>query len=145
MCSVQNCSNSLVPWRNTLPYNPTARFLGLLWDKKLTWIPHINRLKAQCTKALIGLLHSVSSQTWGANQFCFLKLYRMYIRSKLDCGSLIYDSASKTALILFVEKLWESRVEPSVLPNSLVTRSYQWIDSTRTPRIPTCLSDITIK
>ena len=69
-----------------------------MWDKKLTWGPHINQLKAQCAK-LLNLLRLLTSQTWGADQYCCLKLYRMFIRSKLDNGCIVYDSASKNTLL----------------------------------------------
>ena len=81
-----------------LPYSNTTRFLGLVWDKKLAWVPHINQLKAQCSK-LLNLLRSLTSQTWGADQYCCLKLYRMFIRSKLDYGCIVYDSARKHPFI----------------------------------------------
>ena len=33
---------------------------------------------------------------WGANQKTLMHLYKLYIRSKLDYGSIIYQSASRT-------------------------------------------------
>ena len=83
---------------NLLPYSNSTRFLGWVWDKKLTWVPHINKLKAQCAK-LLNLLRSLTSQTWGADQYCRLKLHRMFIRSKLHYGCIVYDSASRSTLL----------------------------------------------
>ena len=80
-----------------LQYADSVRFLGLQWDKKLTWHEHISSLKTACSK-LLGLLRSISCQKWGADQYSVMKVYRMYVRSKLDYGSPIYDSASPTLL-----------------------------------------------
>lgn len=85
-----------------LPYTESMRFLGLIWDPKLTWKNHIVNLKAECTK-LLGLLKSITSREWGADQYhrlqyCSTKVYRMYIRSKLDYGAPIYGSACSTHL-----------------------------------------------
>ena len=71
------------------------RFLGITLDNKLTWAEHINRLKADCTK-LLGMMKTVTSHNWGADQHRLMKIYRTYIRAKLDYGSPIYASASNT-------------------------------------------------
>ena len=41
-----------------------TKFLGLIFDSKLTFIPHIKSLKAKCTKAL-DIIKVVSSTDWG--------------------------------------------------------------------------------
>jgi ribonuclease HI len=90
-------SPTLRMYKNVLPYVDTFKFLGLTFDSKLTWNCHIAQLKADCNKKL-GLLRSVTAQEWGADQYCLLKIYRMLIRSKLDYGSIVYNSASQTTL-----------------------------------------------
>ena len=74
-----------------------AKFLGLIWDTKLTFEPHIEYLKARCHKSL-NILKVLFHTEWGADQTTLLKLYRSLVRSKLDYGCLVYGSASKTAL-----------------------------------------------
>ena len=74
-----------------------AKFLGLIWDTKLTFEPHIKYLKARCQKSL-NLLKVLSRTEWGADRTTLLKLYRSLVRSKLDYGCIVYGSASKTAL-----------------------------------------------
>jgi ribonuclease HI len=80
-----------------LNYVENAKFLGIIWDEKLTWRPHLLNLKANCQK-LLGLMRSISSLTWGADQNTLKLVYIAYIRSKLDYGSIIYASAHKTNL-----------------------------------------------
>ena len=74
-----------------------GKFLGLIWDTKLTFEPHIKYLNARCQKSL-NVLKVLSRTEWGADQTTLLKLYRSLVWSKLDCGCLVYGSASKTAL-----------------------------------------------
>ena len=57
----------------TLPYVPSIKFLGLLWDTRLTWRGHVSTLQGECKK-LLGLLRSISSHDWGADQYGLLKI-----------------------------------------------------------------------
>ncbi len=73
------------------------KFLGVIFDKKLSFIPHINNLKKKCQKAL-NILKVVAHSDWGADRKVLLRLYRSLVRSKLDYGSIIYGSARKSYL-----------------------------------------------
>jgi hypothetical protein len=68
------------------------KFLGLIVDKKLNFIPHIKYLKDRCMKAM-NLLKVVAHKDWGADCSTLLKLYRTLVRSKLDYGCIVYGSA----------------------------------------------------
>ena len=70
--------------------------MGLLFDKKLSFIPHIKALKAKCLKAL-DVLKVLSNTNWGGDR-SFLNLYRSLVRSKLDYGTIVYGSARKLYL-----------------------------------------------
>jgi len=80
-----------------IPTAETTKFLGLTWDPKLTWIPHISQLKDRCLKSL-NILRTITSSSWGADSTTIMNLYRAIIRSKIDYGSVVYASASPTAL-----------------------------------------------
>ena len=41
-------------------YTDCVKFLGLLWDPKLTWTKHISKLRTECSK-LIGVLKTVTN------------------------------------------------------------------------------------
>jgi ribonuclease HI len=71
---------------------PEFKFLGLIFDSKLSFKPHINYLLTKCNKAL-NLLRVVSSLDWGADRIVLLRLYRSLVRSKLDYGCFVYGSA----------------------------------------------------
>ena len=67
-------------------------FLGLTWDSKLLqWNRNVTILKAECKK-LIGILKSIISHSWGADQTVTVEIYRTCIRSKLDYGSSVHSS-----------------------------------------------------
>ena len=80
-----------------IPVVEEAKFLGLLFDKKLIFIPHIKALKAKCLKAL-DVLKVLSNTNWGGDRSVLLNLYRSLVRSKLDYGSIVYGSARKSYL-----------------------------------------------
>ena len=75
-----------------IPVVDQYKFLGVIFDRKLSFIPHINYLKAKCHKAL-QLLRVVAHTDWGADKSTLLKLYKSLVRSKLDYGCFIYGSA----------------------------------------------------
>ena len=63
-----------------IPVVEETKFLGVIFDKKLTFIPHIKKLKAKCQKAL-NLLRVVAHTDWGADRKILLNLYRTIVRS----------------------------------------------------------------
>ena len=87
----------LTIYGSPIPVVSEAKFLGLLFDNKLSFIPHIKALKAKCLKAL-DILKVLSSSDWGGDRTVLLNLYRSLIRSKLDYGSIVYGSARKSYL-----------------------------------------------
>ncbi len=76
---------------------PTARFLGLLFDSKLRWTQHIAELKKKCHSRL-SILKVLNGRAWGSDKKCLLRLYKVYIRSILNYGCIIYSSASTSVL-----------------------------------------------
>ena len=88
---------ALYIYGSQIPVVAESKFLGVIFDKKLSFIPHIKYLKAKCLKAL-NLLKVLSHTSWGADRTTLLHLYRSLIRSKLDYGSIVYGSARKSYL-----------------------------------------------
>ena len=82
-----------------IPVVDEAKFLGVIFDRKLSFIPHIKYLKAKCLKAL-NVLKVLSHTSWGADRTVLLHLYRSLIRSKLDYGAIIYGSPRKSYLAM---------------------------------------------
>ena len=74
-----------------------AKLLGLIFDTKLTLKNHAQYLKSSCQKALV-ILRVVGHTDWGADRIVLLRLYYALVRSKLDCGCIVYRSASRSIL-----------------------------------------------
>ncbi|OOZ37989.1 hypothetical protein BOW52_09705 [Solemya elarraichensis gill symbiont] len=83
--------------KDPIPVVEEFKFLGLILDPKLTFIPHIRYLRAKCKKSL-DILKVLSSTDWGSNRDTLLMLYKAIILSKLDYGSIIYGSARPSYL-----------------------------------------------
>jgi len=75
-----------------IPVVEEVKFLFIIFDEKLSFLPHLHYLKNKCTKAL-NLLRIVAHTSWGADQQTLLPLYRSLVRSKLDYGCIVYGSA----------------------------------------------------
>ena len=67
----------LTIYGSPIPVVSEAKFLGLLFDNKLSFIPHIKALKAKCLKAL-DILKVLSSSDWGGDRTVLLNLYRSF-------------------------------------------------------------------
>ena len=97
-CPDKQCMDPVLKLDNDpIQFVKEAKFLGLIWDTKLTFEPHIKYLKARCQKSLNNL-KVLPHTEWGADRTTLLKLYRSLVRSKVDYGCIVYGSASKTAL-----------------------------------------------
>ena len=74
-----------------------AKFLGLIFDNKLTFKNHIQYLNTSCQKAL-DILRVVGHIDWGADRIVLLRLYGSLVRSRLDYGCIVYGSARRSVL-----------------------------------------------
>ena len=82
---------------NVIPVKDEQKFLGMLWDSRLTWVPHLRNLKERCKKTL-NVMAFLSSRKYGADRGMLETLYGALIQPKLDYGCAIYTRASKAAL-----------------------------------------------
>ena len=74
-----------------------TKFLGLIFDRKLSFVPHPQYLRHKCLKAL-HLLRVVANTKWDSDEKALLLLYCSLIRSKLEYGAVMYGSARKSYL-----------------------------------------------
>ena len=80
-----------------LPVEEKVKFLGLFFDRKLNFIPHIKYMKDKCRKAL-QLLRVISSKDWGGDRTTLLRIHRSHISFKLDSSCIVYGSARRSYL-----------------------------------------------
>ena len=88
---------SLKLYNSEIPVVSETKFLGLIFDNKLSFKAHISYLKKKCLKAM-NLLRVIAHTDWGADSTTLLKLYRSVVRSKLDYGCIVYGSARESYL-----------------------------------------------
>ena len=75
-----------------------ATFLGVIFDRTLSYSSHINYLRTNCLKAL-DILKVVGHTDWGVDQKTLLCLYRAFVRrSNLDYGCIVYGEPKTTFL-----------------------------------------------
>jgi len=75
------------------------RFLGLIFDRKLTWSKHISSVRERC-QGTLRLLSVISSRGWGADLPTLKTLYESLILSKLEYASFLLDTASPSQLLI---------------------------------------------
>ena len=80
-----------------IPIVEHYKYLGISFDRKLSFIPHIKYLRTKCNKT-IQLLSAIAHTNWGGSKETLFKSYRSLIRSRLDYGCFIYGAARKTYL-----------------------------------------------
>ncbi|GBO21011.1 hypothetical protein AVEN_136294-1, partial [Araneus ventricosus] len=78
-------------------FQDNYKFLGIVFDKRLTFLPHIASLRKRCLRSL-NILRTLSNTSWGADRSCLLRVYRSIIRSMIDYGSVVYGSARPSYL-----------------------------------------------
>ena len=76
-----------------IPVGKTVKILGITLDRKLTWNDHIRTVEAHCNKTL-QLLRRITGYSWGTQAKELLSIYRALIRSKMDYGGELFESAS---------------------------------------------------
>ena len=76
-----------------LSYKDSVKFLGVIFDRYLTWSEHIRYVADRC-KARLNLMRAIAGSHWGASKDTLLMVYRALIRSVIDYGCIAYESAS---------------------------------------------------
>lgn len=71
-----------------------VRFLGIIFDYKMTFIHHIDEIVKRCSRAL-NIVKYLCGTWWGSSPETLLTLYKSYVRSIIDFGSSIYFPKTK--------------------------------------------------
>ena len=80
-----------------IPVVEETKFLGVIFDRRLSFVPHLKYVTKKALKAL-NILKVVGNTEWGADRKVMLRLYTSLNRSKLDYGCIVYGSARKSYL-----------------------------------------------
>ena len=95
---INSITRCLTPGIDGYLYVDGYKFLGVIFNRKLSFISHIECLKTKTTCAQ-QLLRVVAHTKWGADRQALLKLYRALVHSHY--GIFIYRSARKS----YIKKL----------------------------------------
>ncbi|VVC39002.1 Reverse transcriptase domain [Cinara cedri] len=77
---------------NIIPNNNTIKILGVCFDKKINWVQRLKYLKISLIRSL-NIMKMISHTTWGGDENTLIKIHRHLIRSRMDYGASIYQSA----------------------------------------------------
>jgi ribonuclease HI len=80
-----------------LEVKESAKFLGVVLDRRLTWNEQVTHIENKC-KSRLNLLRSVAGNTWGASKEVLITMYKALIRPIIDYGCIVYDTAAVTQL-----------------------------------------------
>ena len=72
-------------------------YLGITYDKRQTWKPHLQAAEAKA-KRKIALMRKLTGSTWGANQKTLKTIYQGSVRPHLEYGAAAWSTAAKTNL-----------------------------------------------
>ncbi|GFU13061.1 RNase H domain-containing protein [Trichonephila clavipes] len=76
---------------------PSLHFRGVIFDSKLTFLPHVLYLRKKCERSL-KILKVLTNTLWGADRISLLRVYQALILSRLDYGCVVYGSARASVL-----------------------------------------------
>ncbi|GFX94820.1 uncharacterized protein TNCV_2378931 [Trichonephila clavipes] len=96
-----------------IPVVSEVRFLGVIFDSKLTLIPHVLYLRKKCKRSL-NILKVLSNTLWGADRVSLLRVYQAPILSRLDYGCVVYGSA-RASMLKRLDTIHHSALVPSEL------------------------------
>ena len=80
---------------NKLPLDEEPTYLGITFDRRMTWKAQIDK-STRRGKIRLGLMKKLSGSSWGADYNIQRKLYVSYIRPVLEYGMTSWGTAAKT-------------------------------------------------
>jgi hypothetical protein len=80
-----------------IPNKETIQILGITFEKKLSWIPHLQLIK-KGTSQRTNIIKILAHTTWGSKSKLLIQLHKALIRLKLKYGAEVYLSAKNRAL-----------------------------------------------
>lgn len=79
--------------KHTIKNDKNIKILGITFDSKCSWTPHILQLKQACASRL-NIIKTLSHTTWGAHSSVLIKIHKALILAKLDHGSPLFSSSN---------------------------------------------------
>ena len=83
--------------KELLSFEKNVKFLGIIFDQKLTFEDHIQSTYEQCMTRL-NLLKTLCGKSWGADAETIMYTYRTFIRPKIEYGVVLFAHADRKLL-----------------------------------------------
>ena len=80
---------------NPVTFASTFKYLGVIFDTKLSYRSHVDSVVTKCSKRM-NLLKLLTRTYWGADKKSLLKIYRSLIRPVIDYGMPAYFMTAKS-------------------------------------------------
>ncbi|GFT85263.1 putative RNA-directed DNA polymerase from transposon X-element [Trichonephila clavipes] len=91
-----------------IPVVSAVRFLGVIFDCKLTFLPHVLYLRKKCERSL-NILKVLSNTLWGADRVSLLRVYQALILSRLDYGCVVTSPVTSLYVVCHQPPLEQRR------------------------------------
>ena len=69
------------------------KYLWVFFDERITWRVHIIK-----SRKVLNIMRCLSGMDWGANAASLKQIYVYLLRSRMEYGSIVFGSASKSVL-----------------------------------------------
>lgn len=88
-----------------IPQVEQTKYLGVIYDSKLNWLPHIEHVAKKGGRAL-GILRRLSNNRSGMRRDTLLMIYSMYVRPILEFGCALFSgsAAYKIRPLVLIER-----------------------------------------
>ncbi|KAF2364193.1 hypothetical protein FHG87_005060, partial [Trinorchestia longiramus] len=98
ICRMRGCAR-ITPnlYEQNITLAQTYKYVGVTFDERLTWRPHIRKLRTACFKAL-NLLKNLAHSSYDSDKMLLLRLYMTSIKLKIDFDGEAYGSACSSLL-----------------------------------------------
>ncbi|KAL4092396.1 hypothetical protein QTP88_026899 [Uroleucon formosanum] len=105
---LQNAISALQAWtlvsgfsfsveKSQCTFFTNKRHLGILFDTRNTWIPHLKTIRKD-SLIRINILKCLAHKSWGSHSSSLLQIYKALILSKLEYNSFLFIKAKASAL-----------------------------------------------
>lgn len=95
-CKLKSCNSDpeLFLQTQSIEVVEEHTFLGIIFEKKLTWVQYLKHLKSKASNAT-NIIKTLSSTSWGSDRKTLLTLHKTLVLSKIDYGSVLYSTGRK--------------------------------------------------
>ena len=87
-----------------IPFNPKPRLLGVILDRQLSFVPHIEKIEEQ-TKSKLKLLLSLSNTNWGCRRDQLMKIYNAHYKSVVNYAGFAWQPSLRPSNVVALDRL----------------------------------------